>query len=1140
MNTASRKFYASLIKVAILISLVFPGGNAETLGAASDFQLSAHNGYTFTEDGSPFYYYQHQPVKMSISTDKIMLRMVQGGNVDAIHSELKAANLADNLATQKAAEISDGITMIDLRERLPLAEYMQTLQDASALNDVELVGPVFEIGSTTLLVTDEVIVQFKQEATSEQINGMVKQLGATIKRKYPYADNNFILSFPQRNSLNILNEANYLAQQWEWVQYAHPNFIMIGDFASHPSKLPAPNDRYYEDEWYLDNSSNYQNDINAPEAWMHTMGSPNIVIAIVDEGTDVGHEDLKDKIFYQWDTEENDADPTPPLVVDPYKATLRQIEGHGTAVSGIAAATGNNDGKGVIGVCPNCQLMPIRMCSGIYYFNPEKSEYKYKWVCLIDRMSAAIDIAWMKGADVINSSWTWYETEQITLAISRATNMGRGGKGAVVVAGTGNDNTNQIAFPARLPNVIAVGATNFCNQLKHIGDNDCSNGDGKWGSNYGTELSVVAPGTWLYTTDIHGEGGMDPTDYTHSFNGTSGATPIVSGIAGLILSANPELNYQQVRSVIEDTATAIGSSYVTGHGLVNAHAAVIKAAELIIPTLTIQFLDSGTYHFYRNRQAELKLFRTGFGSFLEPIFVDTQTINDQSLVNFTLTDVPSGEYVAWIKVAGSTAIRVVKFITNNNNSIDLQAVDNTCRVHDPGAQLMCLGDINSDNKVNTVDLEQWTSCYYSPAQCQYPLADTNNNGIMGEFIDIAPILSNYGSYGDTLPMLSQNLSIDTDQVKNLGGSLRLNVNSTSSSTSSTVPQVPTVAVGEVVTLTMQYDTAGRDITSIDTVIHYDHCALRLLSDRIRQFGSFETTTPITKTDTLDYGSYVNINQGTPPVNGSGMLLQIPFEALADPDYYSKVTIEFRSNTTSDSNIVEQTTNSEILENVYDASINIASDIKRPKRTVEFTWPNQYYINQDQIMVSVNAYDPCGEISEVAFYTGGGFQYMGSDKYGADGWNYVWDVSQLPDGPVDIFAFASDAAGAGNIYYFGNGEITPMYFYLDRQKPVIQKFYADTLSGIPGSPVNIYYEINDAQSGFDRADIYVRQTEVAESVNMAWKFIGTVSSNDQPFIWNRPSEFSGMLEYKLIAMDKAGNYTYAYYMPPVLFLPFVRR
>jgi len=221
-----------------------------------------------------------------------------------------------------------------------------------------------------------------------------------------------------------------------------------------------------------------------------------------------------------------------------------------------------------------------------------------------------INWAWQHGADVISNSWgSTVQYQIIDDAINNAITQGRNGKGCVVVFASGNDNLSTVSYPASLQNVIAVGAISPCGQRKSL-----SSCDGEsWGSNYGLNLSIVAPGVLIPTTDRQGNAGYNPNihihtgnggnkvtqdftnqDYTVWFNGTSAACPHVAGVAALVLSVNPNLTGQQVRDIIESTAQKVGGyNYQTtsgrpngtwnnevGYGLVNAYAAV-QAAQCV-------------------------------------------------------------------------------------------------------------------------------------------------------------------------------------------------------------------------------------------------------------------------------------------------------------------------------------------------------------------------------------------------------------------------------------------------------------------------------------------------------------------------------------------------------------------------------
>jgi thermitase len=162
----------------------------------------------------------------------------------------------------------------------------------------------------------------------------------------------------------------------------------------------------------------------------------------------------------------------------------------------------------------------------------------------------------------------------ITRAFDRARTNGRNGKGAVVVAATGNDQ-GPVGYPATLKEVVGVGASNQWDKRKTRSSED---GESWWGSSYGTGLDLMAPGVKIATTDIHGARGYSGSRTTDTFNGTSSATPFVAAAAALMLSVNPALTESRVRELLCQTAEPLGSSgrwsRHTGHGRLNAYDAV--------------------------------------------------------------------------------------------------------------------------------------------------------------------------------------------------------------------------------------------------------------------------------------------------------------------------------------------------------------------------------------------------------------------------------------------------------------------------------------------------------------------------------------------------------------------------------------
>lgn len=279
----------------------------------------------------------------------------------------------------------------------------------------------------------------------------------------------------------------------------------------------TPNDTYWSQQWGLSK-------INAPTAWDTTTGASSVLIADLDTGIDFTHSDLQGKTVPGYDFINNDTDPT-------------DDKGHGTATAGIMAADSNN-AKGIAGVCWTCMIMPVKVLdssgSGSY-----------------SGLASGVTWAADHGARVINMSLGGTSNSStLQSAVQYALNHG-----IVVVAAAGNSGNSTPVYPAAYPGVLSVAGTTTSDTLY------------SW-SNYGSWVTVAAPGcdysTWL--------GG----GYNSAFCGTSAAAPVVSGLAGLLVAAQPSATGTDVTSAIENSAVNIGSSVV--YGRVDAAAALTGAA----------------------------------------------------------------------------------------------------------------------------------------------------------------------------------------------------------------------------------------------------------------------------------------------------------------------------------------------------------------------------------------------------------------------------------------------------------------------------------------------------------------------------------------------------------------------------------
>jgi len=276
--------------------------------------------------------------------------------------------------------------------------------------------------------------------------------------------------------------------------------------------------------------------INANDAWLQcVLGSPGIVVAIIDTGVDLDHPDLAANLIPGYDYVDDDAVP-------------EDGHGHGSHVAGIAGSAIN--GVGVVGVAPNTHLLPVRVLD-----NSGSGS--------VFAMAGGITYA-ANNAQILNLSLgTVNDGSTLRDAINYAANI----RGRLVIASAGNcggsnyaangcSYQDQPSYPGAYSNVMAVAAVT-------ISDTQASF------STEGAYVDIAAPGVSIYNT--HKNGGY------MSISGTSQAAPHVAGLAALIGARFPIYTTAQVRSAIESTAVdlgAPGTDIQFGAGRINVTPAV--------------------------------------------------------------------------------------------------------------------------------------------------------------------------------------------------------------------------------------------------------------------------------------------------------------------------------------------------------------------------------------------------------------------------------------------------------------------------------------------------------------------------------------------------------------------------------------
>jgi thermitase len=263
-----------------------------------------------------------------------------------------------------------------------------------------------------------------------------------------------------------------------------------------------------------------------------------VIVAVIDSGADWTHPDLSSKLVPGWNflsgtsaTQDSGGD-----------------SGHGTAVSGVAAAATNN-GAGVAGVGWSTMVMPLEILD-----STGSATYS--------NLASAIDYAADHGARIINISLCG-STASSTLqsAESYAWN-----KGVVIFAAAGNSANSTPNYPAADPNVVAVSATDV-------------NGTFASFSSYGSWIDLSAPGNNILTTMTGGGYGY--------WYGTSFAAPITAGVAALVLAQKPGLSNSALVTLLEQNADDLGTpgwDQYFGYGQVNAYKAVLAAQTSTIDT----------------------------------------------------------------------------------------------------------------------------------------------------------------------------------------------------------------------------------------------------------------------------------------------------------------------------------------------------------------------------------------------------------------------------------------------------------------------------------------------------------------------------------------------------------------------------
>ena len=460
----------------------------------------------------------------------------------------------------------------------------------------------------------------------------------------------FLLVF--KNSINVKREIKKY-KQLKQLEFVEPDFIGNGGGQKLTNPLLTPNDAYFSRQWGLVNNGTMTGigavtldaDVDIELAWNIQTGDPTMIIAVSDSGLKMNHPDIASRIWSNpleiingidddgngyiddingWDWVNTDNNPTDDL-------------GHGTNVAGIIGAIPNN-GNLYAGVNWNSKIMPLKVLD-----SNNSSTYS--------SMASSIYYAVDNGAKIVSMSIGGNSTSAAFTDVINYANVNN----VLLVFCMMNTNTNVTYYPAgystTYSNVIAVGSTN---------PDDKRSAPFFWsatsGSNYGNHINVVAPGNYIY--------GLDYSNNTYAgsyWGGTSQATPLVAGIASLLLSQNPALTPSQIRSIIQNTAQdqvgnpsedSVGFDQYMGYGRVNAYAAL--QATLGIPQVnsnpSFQIVNP-----IKNGELQIKCLENFSGHYLVTIYsmdgklIFTKMLDFTTGLNTIEFNYPKGNYIFSLK-----------------------------------------------------------------------------------------------------------------------------------------------------------------------------------------------------------------------------------------------------------------------------------------------------------------------------------------------------------------------------------------------------------------------------------------------------------------------------------------------------------
>lgn len=405
-------------------------------------------------------------------------------------------------------------------------------------------------------VPPEILVRFKRGTTLDRIREIALQHNDRVEDEIEAVSGLVVIDdLDDADAETVARQYSALAN----VEYAEPNITIKldepiqkeipRDLVYRDDQPNQPNDPNFAEQWALNNlgqnGGTKRADIDALKAWQVSKGSEDVVVAVLDSGVDLRHEDLWENIWTRPDNVPRYSDDELGQIDDlhGFDATFldtsssdaygrrSQIDdpmddnGHGTHCAGIIGAMGDN-GVGITGVNWHVKIMPLKFLGRGGTGSTEKAIAAINYA--IDRKKAGVNVR------IISASWGSTTNSRALKDTIKAA----GDAGILFVAAAGNDGSNTDSWPHypssyKLPNLVSVAAVDRNDALASF-------------SNFGIKtVDLAAPGKDILSTWLGNE--------YREVSGTSMATPFVSGVAALIIAQSPNITVTELRKKLLDS-----------------------------------------------------------------------------------------------------------------------------------------------------------------------------------------------------------------------------------------------------------------------------------------------------------------------------------------------------------------------------------------------------------------------------------------------------------------------------------------------------------------------------------------------------------------------------------------------------------